>query len=296
MDTIIPFLHTIPTKALNELDSGTQHEALSALEAGQVIYFPHYSFTLSEDEETLLDESLLSPKRKNISYNLTTQSLAGCDKRHPLKSALQDMMHRYALFTQQLVHTLLLSYTEDLIWGRTSYRPAQITGRTSSKRKDDTRIHVDAFPSTPVHGLRIFRIFCNINPNQEPRVWQIGEPFSRVLQTFSSRLPRYSQMRAKLLHLMGATKTMRSAYDHDMLHLHDQMKLDDHYQQTLCKQQIDFPPQTTWLVFTDQVSHAALSGQFVLEQTFYLPTHAMHTPSLSPFEQLERWHAAVEST
>ena len=39
---------------------------------------------------------------------------------------------------------------------------------------------------------------------------------------------------------------------------------------------------------TDKVSHAALSGQFLLEQTFYLPVQAMKDPNLSPLHMLER--------
>jgi len=78
-----------------------------------------------------------------------------------------------------------------------------------------------------------------------------------------------------------------------MLHLHDRMKLDKTYQQTLAKQRVDFPPQSTWLVFTDQVSHAALSGQYLLEQTFYLPVEAMDNPTLSPLRQWEKEKAMV---
>lgn len=281
-------LHTISKTNLDELETTDKENAIEALENGQVVYFSHYAFSLSDIEQQLLDTSMLTPKRKNISYHFEKNLLTGCREGYPLKSLLQQMMHRYALFTQQLVQTLLPVYNKDLIWGRTSYRPAQISGRVSSKRKDDTRLHVDAFPSTPVHGQRIFRIFCNIHPQGEPRVWHLGEPFSEVTQAFACKLPRYSPLRAKLLHKIGATRTKRSAYDHYMLHLHDQMKLNDTYQQNIHKHRMDFPSQTTWLVFTDQVSHAALSGQFLLEQTFYLPVAAMQTPDLSPFQQWQR--------
>ena len=42
------------------------------------------------------------------------------------------------------------------------------------------------------------------------------------------------------------------------------------------------------MVFTDQVSHAALAGHFALEQTFYLPVSAMVTPDTAPLRVLER--------
>ena len=66
------------------------------------------------------------------------------------------------------------------------------------------------------------------------------------------------------------------------------MKLDENYQQTVTKQRVDFPADSTWLVFTDHVSHAALGGQFLLEQTFYLPVDAMANPELSPLKLWEK--------
>lgn len=281
------YLYTINEHTIDTINRVDKHQAINALESGKVLYLPTYALTPHINERPLLSESILDIKHKNISYNYTKGQLAGLVKTSPLAANMQQFMHRYAMFARQLVDTLLPQYSTDILWGRTSYRPAQINGRQSSKRKDDTRVHVDAFPSTPVNGMRIFRVFCNINPYGEPRVWHIGEPFSHVLKTFSAQLPRYSHTKAKLLHLIKATKTKRSAYDHYMLHMHDAMKLNDQYQQTLNKHRIDFPPQSTWLVFTDHVSHAALSGQFLLEQTFYLPIHAMENPELSPLKQGE---------
>lgn len=280
-------LHTIDAINIDEIKSKDKKTAINALESGHVIYFPNYSFILHEDEKPLLSDSILDHRHKNISYNYTNKILNGVVKTNRAAKKTQDFMHRYALFARQLVDAALPQYSDDIIWGRTSYRPAQINGRISSKRKDDTRVHVDAFPSTPVNGLRIFRVFCNINPSGEPRVWHVGDPFSTVLDTFLPRLPRYNKTKAKLLHLIRATKSKRSAYDHYMLHMHDTMKLDDTYQHTVNKQRIEFPAKSTWLVFTDHVSHAALSGQFLLEQTFYLPIKAMENPKLSPFRQLE---------
>ena len=275
---------------MQELHLADQQHAMTALESGKIIYFPTDSFTVQADEHILLSESVLDRSHKNISYDYCRQRLAGLaktDSSSTLPATMQEFMRRYAQFSKQLVDTLLPQYTACIRWGRTSYRPAEIKGRKSSRRKDDTRVHVDSFAATPVNGLRILRIFCNINPYGEPRAWHVGEAFSKVLKTFSPQISPYSSARAKLLKFIKATKTLRSPYDHYMLKLHDKMKLDDHYQQTLTKQRIDFPPQSTWIVFTDHVSHAALSGQFLLEQTFYLPVTAMANPALSPLKQWE---------
>ena len=49
-----------------------------------------------------------------------------------------------------------------------------------------------------------------------------------------------------------------------------------------------FPPGSCWLVFTDQVLHAALGGEFALEQTFHLDVSELTEPQLAPIKVLER--------
>ena len=73
-----------------------------------------------------------------------------------------------------------------------------------------------------------------------------------------------------------------------MIKLHDLMKLDDAYQRDCPKQTLEFAPGSTWMVFTDQVSHAAVSGQHALEQTFTLDLDGMGNPETSPMRVLER--------
>ncbi|KTD03106.1 Kdo hydroxylase family protein [Legionella feeleii] len=285
-------LHILNTSDLESIRGDNKELALQSLEAGKVIYFPNYAFSLQTAEtEQLLTETILDGKHKNVSFDYSRQRLGGYRQQrdeNALSAPLKAFMQRYAEFAKQLVDTLIPQYQEALLWGRTSYRPAEIEGRVSSKRKDDTRLHVDSFPASPVNGQRILRVFCNINPHGAPRVWHLGEPFAKVLNRFAAGIPNYSPIRAKFLHWVKATKTLRSAYDHYQLNLHDTMKLDDEYQQTVNKQRFDFPANSTWIVFTDQVSHAALGGQFLLEQTFYLPVDAMANPSLSPLKYWER--------
>jgi hypothetical protein len=266
------------------LDALNTDQNMNDLEGGKILLFPEYFYPCSEP--ALMSDSLLDSKHKNISYDHQKNKLGSLkNNTNDLEIKLNKFMRGYAEFARSLVSKALPEYIPALQWGRTSFRPAQIKGRVSSKRKDDTRLHVDSFAATPVNGLRILRVFCNINPQQEPRVWNVGEPFAQVVNQFAARIPKYNKWVAQCLKAVKATKTLRSAYDHYMLHLHDMMKLDDQYQATACKEQIDFPAQSTWIVFTDHVSHAALSGQFLLEQTFYLPVHMMKNPALSPIHE-----------
>ena len=73
-----------------------------------------------------------------------------------------------------------------------------------------------------------------------------------------------------------------------MLSLHDAGKLDSGFQKNSPHQKIAFPPGSCWLVFTDQVLHAALGGEFALEQTFHLDVGEMAEPQRAPIKVLER--------
>lgn len=277
---------------VQDIEEINQQDSIHALEHGKILFYPDYYFTTLD--QSLMTDSILDGHHKNVSFDYQRNTLGGYKKEVAgIDNKLHYFMKGYAEFAWQLIQNSLPSYIPHLKWGRTSFRPAQISGRVSSKRKDDTRVHVDSFSATPVNGLRILRVFCNINPHAEPRVWHVGEPFHKVLQRFEPQIPSYNRLTAQLLKLIKTTKTLRSAYDHYMLHLHDNMKLDDAYQAQVEKTQIDFPAQSSWIVYTDYVSHAALSGQYLLEQTFYLPADKMSDPEQSPYHQWQQVRSEV---
>ncbi|TAL61940.1 MAG: hypothetical protein EPN84_07155 [Legionella sp.] len=279
-------MHTpLLTQNLANIDPQSSTENL---ESGKILFYPNYFF--KEIDSSLLTELVLDGHHKNVSYDYQRNKMGAFNRDiEGLQDKLMHMMRGYAEFAHQLIQKSLPIYIPHLRWGRTSFRPAQIQGRALSKRKDDTRLHVDSFAASPVNGLRILRVFCNINPEQEPRVWNVGEPFAEVMKRFAPQIKPYSKISAHFLKLVKATKSLRSAYDHYMLHLHDSMKLDDRYQAEVVKTQIDFPARSSWIVFTDHVSHAALSGQYLLEQTFYLPVEHMGNPEHSPFNAWKRY-------
>lgn len=262
-------------------------QATLALENGRVLYLPRLAFRLSINERRFLSPRFSDGKTKNISYDPSSGGLrhtatAGADR-----TALARMMARYADAAHALITGLCPTYARDLAWALTSYRPFSATGRQTSPRKDDTRLHIDAFASRPVRGQRILRVFCNINPDGVPRVWNLGEPFEAMAARYATTVPAQLPGSAWLLEKLHVTKGRRSAYDHLMLSLHDRAKLDDDYQRSSSAVRIEFPSNSTWIVFTDLVMHAALAGQYLLEQTFYLPTANMMDETLAPLRKLE---------
>ena len=120
---------------------------------------------------------------------------------------------------------------------------------------------MDSFPSRPNYGERILRVFTNLNPEGAPRVCRVGEPFETVARRFLPRAKPYVAWQAKALQALHVTKSLRSEYDHLMLQLHDGMKSDLDYQASAPQQSMAFPAGSTWVCFSDQTSHAVMSGQ-----------------------------------
>jgi len=79
----------------------------------------------------------------------------------------------------------------------------------------------------------------------------------------------------------------RGNIDHLMLQMHDAMKADMDYQKNGQQVHVEFPPGSSWICFSDQTPHAAMGGQFMLEQTFLLPVDKMQAPEHSPLKVLE---------
>jgi hypothetical protein len=260
--------------------------AAGALESGGLVVLPDCAFELQPDERRFLDPRWLDGSRKNV--GLDGADVRGTSARGDDARALAAMIGRFARSAATLVERMLPAYAHHVRRARTSFRPAAAEGRAQSPRHDDTRLHVDAFPSRPSGGERILRVFCNVNPSGEDRVWRVGEPFADMAARFLPAIRPQPPGKAALLSALRVTKGRRSEYDHVMLLLHDRAKLDTGYQRDSPRREIRFAPGTTWLCFSDQVMHAAISGQHMMEQTLHLPLGAMVHADRSPFATLER--------
>ncbi len=266
-------------------DRADQQSTIRALERGDVLLLPQLGFELAADERRFLSPSWSDARAKNIS--LEAGALKGARGQAQDLDALARMIERFAACAGDLVSSLFPRYAPYVKRARTSFRPQPAVGRALSWRKDDSRLHIDAFPSRPNQGERILRVFSNVNPTAD-RVWRVGDEFAPMAQTFLPRLRRQLPGYPALLALLRVTKGMRSEYDHLMLGLHDSAKADRGYQRNCPQQTVRFPPGSTWLCFTDQVMHAAVSGQHMLEQTIHLPVSALYDPESSPLAILQR--------
>ncbi len=270
------------------VSASIQQQAIKALEEGKVLYFPFLPFSLTPQEPPLLSPAKAHPKAKNISYDVRSDKLAGMQCSEDEARHLKALIKRFALDSRKLMENLFPAYAPHLQQARTSFRPVEIIGRKTSLKKDDTLLHVDSFPATPTKGNRILRVFSNINREGKPRVWRLGEPFPDVVKSMAPRARKPLPGIRSLLKWFKITKDYRTLYDHYMLQIHDNMKADGLYQNNVLQEEFHFPPGSTWIVYTDQASHAAMSGQHLLEQTFHLPSRAMQNHAGTPLAILEK--------
>jgi hypothetical protein len=252
-----------------------------------VLFFPKLRFSFEGDEARFLSEQWSDGKAKNISYRGGHLPLQGAQGDAVDIAALKAVIARFAGQAATLVGALFPRYRDHLKTGFASYRTAAVEGRVTSWRKDDTRLHVDSFPSNPTGGVRLLRVFTNVNPQELPRVWRVGEPFADHARRFFPRASRPLPGSAWLLEKLHITKARRTEYDHYMGQLHDLGKADLHYQKTSPQLTFEFPSGSSWVVFSDQVLHAVMAGQFMLEQTFYLEPEHLADPATGPLRILE---------
>jgi len=208
-----------------------------------------------------------------------------------LRRVLRDYSQRVVRFAAEILPTYAARWHVDYA----SFRPQEEAGRRLSVHARNDLLHVDSFPTRPTRGDRIFRVFTNVNP-VEPRVWRTGEGFEELAERFavsSGLLARVSRptLRGRILRAAraaGLPVRVRPPYDEFMHRFHNFLKENGPYQETARAERISFPPGSTWMVFTDMVTHSVLSGQFALEQTFLVSRDSLTLPARAPISVLER--------
>lgn len=273
------------------------------LESGNILFFqnPPFSFPQEEIDFLLAQRQGASGSRKNISYKPDLDKVSNHHSDHDASSEkLREILRNYSKRVTDFLNTLLSPYAK--LWKRdyASFRPFQEKGRKLRVRARNDLLHCDAFPTRPLHGARILRFFTNINP-VEGRKWVTSKPFGELAKEFGgdrgvvfppsigfSLKDRLARKLRDLLRKSGFKIPLRSPYDVFMLKMHHFLKENEEFQKTCPKDHWEFPPNSCWAVFTDLVSHAALSGQYALEQTFIIPQKALLFPELAPVSILER--------
>jgi hypothetical protein len=280
----------------DRLNAGPR-EYCGMLERGEILFFPQPPFDFPESDQHFLLSQQWAELRmhKNVSYRPAGDVLRGVSGDTAATKRIHSVLRNYSRRVVEFLSKFLSPYADKWILDFASFRPFEEDGRDLPLHKRNDLLHVDAFPSRPTRGGRILRVFTNLNP-AKPRVWQITGPFEsfakqlaegaglRTIAEGDSFISRTVQDWGAKLGIRGMGRT---PYDTFMLRFHDYLKESAPFQENSSKVRIEFPPLATWIVFTDGVAHAVMSGQYALEQTFLIPADALIAPEQAPYRILE---------
>jgi 3-deoxy-D-manno-oct-2-ulosonic acid (Kdo) hydroxylase len=274
-------------------------EQFRRLEAGDILYFPTTPFSITHEERSFLLEQKQSDAsyHKNISYRPKSDRLKGVDQKVEasllrMHRVMRDYSERAITFTA----SFLSRYSQRWRIDFASFRPIEEEGRDVAQRSRNDLIHIDSFPTRPSSGDRILRIFTNIHPSA-PRVWITSDPFEDLATQYAHQaglsrprgsLARWRHNSLSMLSRVGLPIAPRPEYDEFMLRFHHFLKESTEFQQHCRKERWEFPPGATWIVFTDTTSHSCISGQYALEQTFFVSRDSLAWPEKAPIAILER--------
>ena len=315
-------VHSIPLSALANGLPPTEAQARTwckQLEAGGILYFPQTPIPIpAADLEFLLSRHQTGSRlHKNIAYKPGQERLSGVDRSGSDVEEidrLHEIMSRYSASVARYLAGFLAPYNQRWQLDYASYRPIEEEGRDLPLRRRNDLLHTDAFPTRPTRGARILRFFHNIHPTRT-RDWVVGEPFPGIVGYFVRPLPdvvglppvlgplaiprpdspavRALKKLARTTGLAGLVPRLkRTPYDQFMMQLHNTMKEDSEFQRTCFREKFEFAPGSSWMVYTETVPHAVLSGQYALEQTLLVDAAAMVTPESAPVAVLEEMAGA----
>jgi 3-deoxy-D-manno-oct-2-ulosonic acid (Kdo) hydroxylase len=287
---------TLGSERFSTEASGAEYRGL---EAGDILYFPESPPLLpAEDRAFLVTQKQVDASyHKNISYRPVEDRLKGVAQDDSAQRArVHDIMRGYSQRAIEFMSTLLNRYAGSWKIDFASFRPIEESGRQVSLHSRNDLLHFDSFPTRPSHGDRLLRIFTNIHP-ERARIWLTADHFESLASQFADRiglhqkpgaLDHWKQMTLRAAAGLGLPVVARPPYDRFMLKIHHAMKEHASFQANCRKDRWEFPAGSTWIVFTDSASHACLSGQFALEQTFIIRRTSLAAPDKAPIAILEK--------
>ena len=279
-----------------------------ALEANRIVWFPTCPVPMPDSAtlDFLRRELPARLKLKNISYHPEAGKVSGIEADAATTLRVTDVLRSHLNDVCAFLRRVTGDLTRDARIGTCSFRPIEERGRNLKPHASNELVHVDAGAYGATNGDRILRFFVNVHPDRD-RVWATKGPFDELLDrcgrqaglldeagrlcvpiTKGGRDRAFSAVVSGLARLNPlATVLDSSPYDRAMRRLHNYMKDDETFKADMTGyQEIRFPPQSAWMVFTDGVSHASLEGQYALVTTMIVRRARMRHPDRSPFEVL----------
>jgi hypothetical protein len=294
---------------LRNFESASPQDVEDAMERSEVVFWQHCPVELpSEDDLEFMRTGLPRELQvKNISYHPESNNIP----RFEAEPAVRDRIERILRTHGQRVEAFLRRVTPDFVpgWtlGTTSFRSIEEQGRKLKPRSSNELVHIDAGAYGATNGARILRFFVNIHPTRD-RVWGTKGGFGALLERHRELVDAakagrdrvvldkgpfdrlYSGMVTALSKVYPLFQVIDSSpYDRSMRRIHNYMKENPAFRDSReGYQEIHFPPLSSWMVFTDGISHSVLSGQHALVTTVLIPLANARNPALAPFNVLAR--------
>ena len=294
---------------LRSFAAASPQEIEDAMERAEVVFWQHCPVELpSEDDLEFMRTGLPRELQvKNISYHPESDSIP----RFEAEAAVRDRIERILRTHGQRVEAFLRRATPDFVpgWtlGTTSFRSIEEQGRKLKPRSSNELVHIDAGAYGATNGARILRFFVNIHPTRD-RIWGTKGGFGTLLARHRALIDAarggrdrvvlekgpldrlYSGMVTALSKVYPLFQVIDSSpYDRSMRRIHNYMKENPAFRDSReGYQEIRFPPLSSWMVFTDGISHSVLSGQHALVTTVLIPLANARNPALAPFNVLAR--------
>lgn len=292
-----------------QLERLTDFEISDELEHGNIIYFPECPIPLprEDDLQFIRDELPTRLALKNVSYHAEADAVRGLDADRETTDRVHRILTVHSKEVDAFLKKIIPSLTADWTTGTTSFRPIQEKGRDLKPHASNELIHFDAGAYGATNGDRILRFFVNVNPHDD-RVWATKGAFPEVYQRYGMKagvrkdIPGKNYLQKNFLdHLRtGIVRGLKksglkmahvldsSPYDRRMRKFHNFMKDTPEFQRRdNYYQQIRFRPFSAWMVFTDMVSHASISGQHAFVDTHLVPLANCRLAELAPINILK---------
>ncbi len=299
----------------SRLAAAGPQDIADALEEGAIVFFPRPPVPLpsADDLEYFRVELPNLLKLKNISYHPEAGHVSGLGAADAATAErVRRVLTRVSDDIGDFLQRRMPGLTRDWTVGTCSFRPIQEKGRKLKPHASNELVHIDAGAYGATNGDRILRFFINVNPSED-RVWASKGIFPDMYRRYGDaagisvthasadylRKGPLDHLRTGLLNGVAALGLPKarvldsSPYDRVMRRFHNFMKDTPAFQQDRQgHEDFRFPPFSAWMVFTDMVSHASVSGQHALVHTSIVRLASCRKPELAPYNILRQSDAA----
>jgi hypothetical protein len=297
----------LSTFSTSQLAKAGPTDLSDELERGRIVAFPECPIELPPDEELnfLREEMPRVLKLKNISYHPESDRIVGIRGEKEVVARAHAILKAHSRRVQEFLRKTIPALEKDWMIGTSSFRPMQERGRELSAHASNELVHVDAGAYGATHGDRILRFFVNVNPSED-RVWITKGAFPELFKRFGERAGvvrngedgyleeglfdrfRTATARAASAIVPSAKLIDSSPYDRAMRRFHNFMKDTPEFQSTPeGHREFRMRPFWAWMVFTDMVSHAVVSGQHAFVDTFVVPLRNCRLQEMAPINILK---------